>query len=146
HLAAELDIRVFNASARVRIPVRRDEVSLEPGQAKLDDRTIQSDWEPDGSALFLVITEPGEHRLELTLRPIARGDSHPSDFDLTVPRVPTARLDFTVPTGGPRVEFPSALGAVRWEEVQSRWIVELGPSDRLAARWQDAVPAGAAAV
>jgi len=136
-LATEFDVRIFNASARVRIPLRRGEVSLEPGQAKLDDRSIQPDWEPDGSALFLENTEPGEHRLDLTLRPTVRQDSHPSAFDLAIPRVPTARLEFTVPAGGPRVEFPSALGAVRWEEVQSRWSIELGPCNRLAANWQD---------
>ena len=144
-LTAEFEIRVFNAAARVRIPLRREEVSLEPGQAQLDDRAVQPEWEPDGSALLLEIAEPGEYRLELTLRPTVQPGSRPSGFDLAIPRVPTARLEFSVPTGGPQVEFPSALGAVRWEEVQSRWTVELGPSDRLAARWQDAAPAGAGA-
>ncbi len=50
-----------------------------------------------------------------------------------------------MPTGGPKVEFPSALGAVRWEEAQSRWTAELGPSDRLAAAWQDPAAASNAA-
>ena len=155
-LTAEFEIRVFNAAGhplagRVRIPLRREEVSLEPGQAQLDDRAVQPDWEPDGAALLLDIPEPGDYRLELTLRPTAGhplvvGSNRLSGLDLAIPRVPTSRLEFSVPTGGPQIEFPSALGAVRWEEVQSRWIVELGPSDRLAARWQDAVPAGAAAV
>ena len=144
-LTAEFEIRVFNAAARVRIPLRREEVSLEPGQAKLDDRSVQPEWEPDGSALLLEIAEPGKYRLELTLRPTVHPDSHLSAFDLAIPRVPTSRLEFTVPTGGPQVEFPSALGAVRWEEVQSRWTLELGPSDRLAAGWQDSAPAGSAA-
>ena len=132
-LTAEFEIRVFNAAARVRIPLRREEVSLEPGQAQLDDRAVQPEWEPDGSALLLEIAEPGEYRLELTLRPTVQPGSRPSGLDLAIPRVPTARLEFSVPTGGPQVEFPSALGAVRWEEVQSRWTAELGPSDRLAA-------------
>jgi len=142
-LAVELGIRVFNASARVRIPLHRDEVSLEPGQAKLDDRPVQPDWDADGSALLLEIAEPGEqHRLELTLRPTVRPDRRPAALDLAIPRVPTARLELTVPAGGPRVEFPSALGAARWEEVQSRWSVDLGPSDRLAASCQDPILAG----
>ena len=50
-----------------------------------------------------------------------------------------------MPAGGPQIEFPSALGEVRWDEVQSRWTADLGPSDRLAVHWQDAAPAGAEA-
>ena len=137
-LTAAFEIRVFNAAAHVRIPLRRDEVSLEPGRAQLDDRSAQPEWEADGSALFLEIAEPGEYRLELTLRPTVRPGSRPLGFDLAIPRVPTARLEFSVSAGSPQIEFPSALGAVRWDEVQSRWTADMGPSDRLAAHWQDA--------
>ena len=76
-LTAAFDIRVFNAAARVRIPLRRDEVSLEPGQAQLDDRSAQPEWEADGSALFVEIAEPGEYRLELTLRPTCAARQSP---------------------------------------------------------------------
>ena len=100
---------------------------------------------PTGSTLLLEITEPGEYRLELTLRPTVRPGSRPSDLDLAIPRVAAALLELTVPTGGPQVEFPSALGAVHWEEVQSRrWTAELGPANRLVAAWQDSTPAGGA--
>ncbi len=58
-LTVEFEIRIFNAAARVRIPLRREEVSLEPGQAQLDDRAVQPEWEPDGSALLLEIARPG---------------------------------------------------------------------------------------
>jgi hypothetical protein len=150
-IAAEFEIHVFNAAARVRIPVRRDQVSLEPGQAKLDDRAVQPEWEPDGRALLLDIAEPGEYRLELALRPNAPvagtgpafGAALPAALhasrgvDVAIPRVPTSRLEFTVPAGGPQVEFPSALGEVRWEDVASHWTAELGPSDRLSIRWPD---------
>jgi len=142
-LTAEFDIRVFNAAARVRIPLRREEVSLEPGQTQLDDRPVQPEWESDGSALLLEIAEPGAYRLELTLQPTVQPGSRPSCFDLAIPRVPASRFEFTVPIGGPQVEFPAALGAVRWDEVQSRWTAELGPSGRLVAGWQDSAPTGA---
>ena len=77
-LTAEFEIHVFNAAGapgtpgRVRIPLRREEVSLEPGQTQLDDRPVQPDWEADGNALLLEIAEPGEYRLQLTLRPAAQ--------------------------------------------------------------------------
>jgi hypothetical protein len=140
-LTAEFGIHVFNAAARVRIPLRRDEVGLQAGQAMLDDRAVQPEWESDGSALLLDIAEPGEYRLELTLRPIARPGSRGSGIDLSIPRVPTSRLEFGVPAGGPQVEFPSARGEVRWEEAQSRWDAEIGPSDRLDIRWPEDAPA-----
>jgi len=144
-LSAEFDIHVFNAAARVRIPLRREEVSLEPGQTQLDDRPVQPEWETDGRSLLLEIAEPGDYRLELTLRPTAQPGSRISGFDLAIPRVPASRLEFTVPIGGPQVEFPTAMGAVRWDEVQSRWTAELGPSGRLVVSWQDSASAGTGA-
>ena len=139
-LTAEYQIHVFNAPARVRIPLHRDEVNLVPDRALLDDRPVQPDWEADGSALLLDIAEPGEYRLELTLRPNGLPDSAAPGrgFEIAIPRVPTARLEVTVPPSGPPLTIPTALGAVRWEVIPSRWIAELGPADRLAVHWQDA--------
>ncbi len=48
-LTADYEVRVFNTAARVRIPLRRDEVSLVPDQARLDERPVQPEWEADGS-------------------------------------------------------------------------------------------------
>ena len=83
-LTAEYEIHVFNAPARVRIPFHQDEVALVPDRAQLDDRPVQPDWESDGSALLLDIPEPGEYRLELTLRPNDKAGSH-GGFDLAIP-------------------------------------------------------------
>ena len=110
---------------------------------KLDDRAVQPEWETDGSALLLEIAEPGEYRLELTLRPTVQPGNRASGFDLAIPRVPTARLEFTVPAGGPRVEFPSALGAVRWEEVAVALDRRIGPQRSPRRQLADAAPAGA---
>jgi hypothetical protein len=140
-LTAEYEVHVFSAPARVRIPLHRDEVSLVPGQAQLDDRPIQPDWEADSSALLVDIAEPGEFRLELALRPNASPDNR-GGFEFAVPRVPTAKLEITVPPGGPPVSVPTARGSVRWEAIPSRWIAELGPAERLAVRWQDASATG----
>jgi hypothetical protein len=141
-LTADYEIRVFNAPARVRIPLHRDEVSLMPDEARLDDRAAQPEWEPDGSALTMEIAEPGEYRLELALRPKVRTASRSGGFELAIPRVPGARLEVTAARGGPPVTVPSALGGVHWEEIPSRWTAELGPADLLAVNWQDAADAG----
>jgi hypothetical protein len=145
-LTSEFEIRVFNATTRVRIPLRRDEVNLEPGQARLEDRSIQPEWDAAGHALFVDIAEPGNYRLELSLRPAAQPSSQSAALDLAIPRVPTARLELGVPDGGPFLEFPAALGAVRWEDVVSRWTVDLGPCGRLVVRLPDAAPAGGTVV
>jgi hypothetical protein len=136
-LTAEFEIHVFDASARVRIPLRRDEVALVPDQAQLDDRPVQPEWEADGSALLLDIAEAGDYRLVLTLRPNVRPEVR-GGFEVAIPRVPGARLEIAASPGGPTVAVPTAHGAVRWEVIPSRWIAELGPADRLVARWQDA--------
>jgi hypothetical protein len=136
-LTAEFEIHVFDASTRVRIPIHGDEISLVPDRAQLDDRPIQPDWDADRSALLVDIAEPGEYRLELTLRPNVRPESR-GGFEMSIPRVPSARLEVTAPPGSPPVSIPTARGAVRWELIPSRWIAELGPADRLAVRWQDA--------
>ncbi len=143
-LKVEYDIRVFNlpdpgSPVRVRIPLHLDEVSL-LDRLQLDDRPVQPDWEADGSALLLDVAEPGEYRLELTLRPKDKpGAAGPGrGFEIAIPRVPGARLEVTVPPNGPPVTIPTAHGSVRWEAIPSRWIAELGPADRLAVRWQNA--------
>ena len=143
-LVADFDLRVFDASARVRIPFRHEEVRLLPGEALLDGRPIQPEWESDGRALAMDIAEPGDYRLELTLRPTMRPAGGPAGFDLAIPRLPASRLELAAPTNLPVVEAPTAAGAVRWDDLASRWIAELGPADQLSVRWQDAAAGGAA--
>ena len=144
-LTAEFEIRVFDAAARVRIPCapRRGQPRTGPGPTRRSRRAARMGTRRQRFA-------PGDRRAgRVSPGTDAAADGATRRPSLRLrsgdPRVPTARLEFSVPTGGPQVEFPSALGAVRWEEVQSRWTAELGPSDRLAARWQDAAPAGAGA-
>ena len=143
-LSADFDLRMFGAAARVRIPFRHDEVQLLPNEALLDGRPVQPEWEADGNALMLEIDEPGQHRLELSLRPTLRTNDGLTGFELAIPRLANSRLEFTAVGAVPAIEFPSAVGSVRWEEQPPRWIADLGPTDQLAVRWQDAAAGGAA--
>lgn len=153
-LTADFDLRVFDASARVRIPFRHDEVKLLPGEALLDGRSIQPEWDSDGKALIVEIAEPGHYRLELSLRPTMRVGGDPratagqrpaAGFDMAIPRVAGARLELTAPARMPTVEVSSAIGAVRWEEQSSRWTADLGPAGELSVSWSDETGAGTAA-
>ena len=144
-LTAEFDIHVFGSVARVKIPFRHEEVKLLPGEALLDGRPIQPEWEANNDSLVIEIAEPGEYRLEVSLRPTMRTGNGSSGFDLAIPRLATSRLELGVPAGAPVVDIPSAAGSVRLEEQPSRWVADLGPTDQLSVRWQDATATGGAA-
>jgi hypothetical protein len=143
-LHVDFNLHVFSRGARVRIPFRRDEARLLPEGSLLEGRAVQPEWETDGSALVLEVSEPGQYRLELAIQPTARAGGA-AGFDLAIPRLATSRLELTLPEGSPPVEAPSALGAVRREEQPARLVAELGPAERLTVRWQEAAGAAPAA-
>ena len=141
-LRAKYDLRVFDRAARVHIPLRTDGANLLPGSVLLDGRAIELEWEPNAAALAFEVAEPGDYRLELSLRPLMRGPAGSNGFDLAIPRVARARLELTVPADAPPVEVPSACGGVSLEKEPQRVSAELGPADRLTVLWQDAATAG----
>jgi len=133
-LRAGFELQVLGATARVRIPLRREEANLLPGGVLLDARAVQPEWNADGDALTVEVSQPGTHRLELALHPPMRiGD--PAGFDLAIPPLATSRLLMDVPPGTGQVQVPSARGAVRVEEDPPRVAAELGPCQRLSVRW-----------
>jgi hypothetical protein len=143
-LTADFALRVFDATARVRIPFHRDEATLLPDESRLDGRPVQPEWDADGGGLVVEVAEPGDYRLELALRPTMRGSA--GGFDLAIPRLVNARLELALPAGAPAVEVPRAVGAVRREEQPPRLVADLGPADRLTVRWPDAAGETAPAV
>ncbi|MHC4180281.1 MAG: hypothetical protein ACYSWU_22480, partial [Planctomycetota bacterium] len=148
-LKAGFTLQVFDAAARVRIPLGREGANLLPDGALLDSRPIQPEWEADGSGLLLEVPQPGEYRLELSLRPTLRTglpsalhfDAPPNGqsagFDLSIPRLATSRLELSVPPGLATIRVPSAAGMIRFDDEVPRMVAELGPSDRLSVRWPD---------
>jgi hypothetical protein len=143
---AEFSLRAFHAPSRIRIPLRRDEIKLVPGETELDGRPIQPEWQADGAALLIDIDEVGEHRLEISLWPTVRACGGSSGFRISVPRVATARAEVLVSAEGPALEFPGAHGTVQWESELSRWSIQLGPVADFAVRWPDAPPSAAGQV
>jgi hypothetical protein len=145
-LKAQYDLQVFGRGVRVRIPFRGDGANLLPNGATLDGRVIEPGWGPEGVALAFKAAEPGPYRLELSLRPAMRNGSGPAGFDLSIPRVAASRLELAMPADAPAVETPTACGAVRFERDPPRLLAGLGPTDRLAVRWQEGGAAKAAAI
>ena len=143
-LRARYKIRVSELAARVRIPLRADGVNLMPGGVLLDGQPVESEWEPNAAALAFKVDEPGDYRVEILLRPTIRCNAGTSGFEVGVPRVATAGLELTIPSDAPPIEIPSALGEVRLEKSSPQLTADLGPTNRLTVRWQEATAAGMA--
>ncbi len=134
-LKARYDVTVRRRASRVRIPLRRSQVNVPAGGARLDGVPIQPEWADDGSAIFVDVTDPGKYRLELTLLPATSDDDTTGRLDLTIPKVPESQLELTLPTPLPAVWAPSALGWVTVDREAGRLLADLGPTDRLSLRW-----------
>jgi hypothetical protein len=140
---------MFAPEARVRIPLLGEGTNLLLKSAELDGRTIQPQkqeeqggWVFDVSASGRCSAErPQRYTLELTLQPPPTQTQGPTaGFDLKIPRLATSRLQLTFPRDAPKVEVPSALGAVTRVADPASLIAELGPSHQLSVRWEDGTP------
>jgi hypothetical protein len=136
-LRVQYDLRVFNRSVRVKIPLQLDDPTSPPENTMLDGRPLKLLADPQGSAFVFDIEEPGEYRLEFSLKPAPRNDNGDSGIDLAIPRVAGARLELLLPADSPVVEVPSALGKVAVESVPPRTVADLGPTDRMTIRWRE---------
>jgi hypothetical protein len=88
------------------------------------------------------VAEPGDYRLDLSLRPPMRVAAGSNGFDLGIARLAKARVELAIPADAPAIEVPSACGGVSSEKDSQRVTAELGPADRLIVRWQDAAASG----
>ncbi len=137
--------RVFldSPNATLALPTTRLAPDVE---AKFDKETVAPTFSSDGREIFFEIVgaEPGEHLLELTLAPPQFLDGE-NEISFPIPRVPSARLELTVPPDAPPLEFPNALG--KTTRSSGRVLVELGPIDRLVvAKKESNVKTGKASV
>ena len=135
--SADYTLDVFDQVARVRIPLGRADASLLPDGTRLDGRVIQPEWDADGGGLLVDVPGPGQFHLELDLRPVWRMEDEAEWIDMAIPAVAESRLELSVPSGGPAVEVPSALGAIHLDDDPPRLVAQLGPTDRLRVRWPE---------
>jgi hypothetical protein len=121
--------------AQVRIPLARAAAELVETETTLDGRPVRVQWDVDAAGVLVDAPGPGSSRLELVLRPAVKAVGSQRGFDLPIPALADSRLDLDVPAETPRLEFPSALGAVHWSEGGRQCQVVLGPTPRLAVAW-----------
>ncbi len=132
-LRGSFELQVFDPREVIRLPLPRRDSRLAPDGLLLDGTVVQPEWDPSGEALVFQAAEPGVHQLELILHPVML----PAGFDVAIPRLATGRLELGLAPGVPMVEVPTARGLVRLEDDPSRLVAELGPADRLSARWMN---------
>jgi hypothetical protein len=138
-LKAVFHLWSFESRSRVRIPLARSAAELLESETTLDGRPARPQWDLDAGGVLVDIAGPGPSRVELVLRPTVKSTPAGAGFELAIPALAESSLDLLVPADAPRVEFPSALGAVSWSEETHRWRVELGPTSRLAVSWPGGV-------
>jgi hypothetical protein len=141
-LHAQFDLQVFERGASVTLPNRTDDII---GGVLLDGLSVEPSRLAESGKAVLRIDEPGQYRLEYSLRCATRNNGAAGGFEALIPQTPAARLELVLPDAAPPLEIPSALGAVERGDDPRRMTARLGPADRLVVSWpEDAAGASAA--
>ncbi|MCH5377822.1 MAG: hypothetical protein JJ992_28030, partial [Planctomycetes bacterium] len=143
-LSATYDLEVFQSAAMIRLPMVESQAHLLPDSALLDGRQATVTRMEEEGGLTLEIDSPGRHRVELAFRPQVFRDGDFDRLEMAIPRVADSVLRLELPAEVKTIEFPTALGTTDVEPSTGNWIVQLGPTERLAARWPADVDSGAA--
>lgn len=138
-LRAVFHLWVFESRSRVRVPLARAAAELVESETTLDGRPARPQWDLDAGGLLVDVAGPGPSRLEVVLRPSVKTTASGAGFDLAIPALAQASLELSVPDDAPRVEFPTALGALNWSEENRQWHADLGPTSRLSVAWPSGV-------
>lgn len=144
-IKAQFDLHTFGRAVEVRMPVLREEVDPAAG-VLLDGRPRQIQWDAEGASFSFAVDEPGDYRLEISLRPKIRSVSGRAGFDASIPPAAGARLELLLPSDPPAVKVCSAAGKVTQENEPPRIVADLGPARRLAVDWPESGPAAVAEI
>ena len=139
-LRVQFDLQTWQSGVSAALPLRRDQVSLLEGRARLDGQRVTLAWRPDGSALDVPIAMPGRHHLELALGVALTAQAEGALLDLALPAA--ARATLALPAGS-AAELFSASGVENAAAGQPR-NVPLGAARRLQLRWPATAGAGRA--
>ncbi len=129
-------LRVLQRDARVSIPFGvRSESSL-PQTVSLNGQPVAA--EIDRGVLSFSVASPGEYRVEVPLQARLQHDARAVRLDLAVPRVPKAQLEIVRGDRSLFVDAPTARQGVSAVDDGERLLVDLGLTDRLVLRWEEA--------
>ncbi len=134
NLKATYTIVMDSPNATISLPV----TPLAPDVgAKFDRQTIATEYEEQDGDIYFEIegAAPGVHSLELTLAPPQFSETT-SQLSLPILKVPSSRLELSVPVDAPFLDVPNAQGKI--ERAAGRLVAELGAVDRLVIEKKDA--------
>ena len=128
---ASFEIHSLQPETTVTLPLRRDQVLLVEGRAKLDGQPTTLAWANDGNGLSIAIQNPGKHRLEISVVPIARTTAERLSVDMTLPR---AAISVAVLPSTAEVSDQVVVSPMQSDSVDSMRQIYLR-GDRLTVRW-----------
>ncbi len=134
-LSMTYDLEVFRPGTTVRLPLLESQAHLLPNRALLDGDPATVRWLEDQRGLALDVDQVGRYRVTLALRPHVRRNGDFDHFEVAIPRVGNSRLRIELPPEADQVRFPTALGGAIPALGDGTWQVQLGPTERLVARW-----------
>ena len=134
-LSVTYDLEVFRPDTTVRLPIVESQAHLLPNRALLDGRPATVRWLEENGGLALDIDSVGRYRIALALRPHVLRNGDFDRFEVAIPRVANSHLRLELPTEVKEMSFPTALGASIPDLGAGNWLVQLGPTERLVARW-----------
>ncbi|MCL4207150.1 MAG: hypothetical protein KJ000_32110 [Pirellulaceae bacterium] len=134
-LTATYEMEVFQPGAVVRLPMVESQAHLLPNRALLDGRPATIRWLDDEGGLALDVDAAGRYRVALAFRPHVLRDGDYDRFEVTIPRVGNSRMRIELPAEIRGLTFPTAMGVSEPDLGAGNWLIQLGPTDRLVARW-----------
>ncbi len=136
-IRAVFDFYSFGETTVVPLPLRREQVLLLEGRARLDGQPVSLSWQSDGNELVTNVTGTGKHRLELAFGAVARRLEDGLHVMLAVPSA--ARTTVALPLGAvrrpnsndlhlfwPAINPPVANSGVVEAEQYSLWTFRSG--------------------
>ncbi|QGJ71556.1 Hypothetical protein PBC10988_32630 [Planctomycetales bacterium 10988] len=140
-LDATFDLQVFDGNRLIQLDIGEGCEFPRPSWGRLNGRQVPIRWTAQGDRCEIMVTSPGDYQFELVLDPEVYRFDDVSGIEMELPMIADSRFRLQRSHESMEVEFPSALGKVRFEDTSQEWQVDLGPVSRLTAYWQEDRPA-----
>ena len=131
---AIFDLTSISHNVSMRLPFRRDQVTLAADAVTLDGRVLPFVWSERGDSLEFHIDEPGQFLLKISMQPKKKRLELIEPWTLTIPPVAQSKLEIKFPTNAPALEIPSSRGIVDFDREHGKVRADLGPTDLLSIR------------
>src|SRR5262249_44075123 len=116
-LTATFDFHTFHSNATIQIPLRRDQMHLLEGRARIDGQPITLSRDSDGRILSFSVAQSGKHRLAMSFAAVAQQSPDSIALQVDVPHAAIAEA--TLPGTG----------------IAAGTVISNGANGKLHVRW-----------